>query len=185
MKRADKLEVIEGLVEKFSTFGCFYMIDAMGLTVDQINKFRQRCAQRNIVYQVAKNTFIRKALERVAEGDAYADFSSRVLKGFTGILFTYESGHVPAKMLKDFFVAEKLSMPLFKGASVDGEVFIGATYLEALSNLKSKNEILSDMIALLRAPITRVMASLQLGGARLVGVVETLSHSGGAATSSQ
>lgn len=175
MKREEKLQVIESLVEKFSTFDCFYVVDAMGLTVEQVNKFRKSCAAQNIVYQVAKNTLIQKALERSEKCVAYAASFSNVLKGFSGILFSHDSGRAPGKMLKTFLEAEKLSLPVLKAAAIHGDLFIGAAHLDALSNLKSKEEILGDIMMLLKAPILNVVAAVQSGGKRLMGVVETLS----------
>ncbi|TDG95454.1 50S ribosomal protein L10 [Cardinium endosymbiont of Culicoides punctatus] len=176
MKREEKLQVIGDLAEKFSQFECFYVIDAMGLTVEQVNKFRKKCLAQNLVYQVAKNTFIQKALEQIGKGDAYAAFFARVLKGFSGILFAQDSGSAPAKMLKNFLTEEKLSVPTLKGASVYGDVFIGAEHLDMLSTLKSKEEILGDIISLLKSPISNVVTSLQSGERRLMGVMETLAN---------
>ncbi len=175
MKREEKRQIIEGLVEKFSTFDCFYVIDAMGLTVEQVNLFRKRCAALHIDYQVAKNTFIQKALEQLGKSDPYAHFFSEVLKGFSGILFVQEHGSAPAKLLKEFATTEHLPLPILKGASIHEELFIGLEHLEMLSNLKSKEEILGDIISLLKSPLSNVITSLQSGGKRLMGVVETLS----------
>lgn len=175
MKREEKLQVIENLVEKFSTFDCFYVIDAMGLTVEQVNKFRKSCAEQNIIYQVAKNTLIQKALERSEKSAAYAVSFSSILKGFSSILFSHDSGRAPGKMLKAFLEAEKLSLPALKGASIHGDLFIGVEHLDALSNLRSKEEVLGDIMALLKAPILNVVTAIQSGERRLMGVVETLS----------
>lgn len=175
MKREEKLQVIEGLVEKFSAFDCFYVIDAMGLTVDQVNKFRKSCAEQNIVYQVAKNTLIQKALERSEKCAAYASSFSSILKGFSGILFSHDSGRAPGKMLKAFLEAGKLSLPALKGASIHGDLFIGVGHLDALSNLKSKEEVLGDIMALLKASILNVVTVIQSGERGLMGVVEALS----------
>ena len=176
MKRVEKLQVIESLVDKFATFNSFYVIDAMGLTVDQINKFRKGCVEGNVVYQVAKNTLIQKALERSGKSEVYKDFFSKVLQGFSGILFAEEDGSLPAKILKTFLTAEKSDLPALKGASIYGDLFIGKEYLDALSALKSKNEILGDIVSLLQTPISNVVSSLQSGERRLMGVVEVLMH---------
>ncbi|WP_243017919.1 MULTISPECIES: 50S ribosomal protein L10 [Candidatus Cardinium] len=176
MKREEKLQVIENLVEKFATFDCFYLVDAMGLTVEQVNKFRKSCAQQDIVYQVAKNTLIQKALERSEKCAPYAASFSTILKGFSGILFSRDSGRAPGKMLKAFLEAEKLNLPVLKGASIHGDLFIGVEHLDALSNLKSKEEILGDIMGLLKAPIANVMSAVQSGQRRLMGVVKTLAQ---------
>ncbi|MDD9139889.1 MAG: 50S ribosomal protein L10 [Candidatus Cardinium sp.] len=175
MKRAEKLTVIEDLANKFTTYDCFYVVDAMGLTVAQVNKFRKSCAEQKLLYQVAKNTFIQKALERSGKGETHAPFFSKVLSGFSGILFVSEKASTPARMLKDFWVTEQLNRPLLKGASIYGDLFIGPAHLEALRNLKSKVELLGDIVALLQSPMANVMAALQSGERRLMGVVETLS----------
>lgn len=174
MKREEKSHIIEGLVEKFSTFDCFYAVDAMGLTAEQVNLFRKRCAAENIVYQVAKNTFVEKAFERLGKSEQYNRFVSEVFKGFSGILFVRENGSAPAKLLKEFLAKEQLGLPALKGASIHEELFIGPEHLDALSTLKSKEELLGEIISLLRAPLSGVLASLQSGRARLAGVVETL-----------
>ncbi|MGI2257613.1 50S ribosomal protein L10 [Candidatus Cardinium hertigii] len=173
MKREEKLQVIESLIEKFSTFDCFYVVDAMGLTVEQVNKFRKSCAEQNIVYQVAKNTLIQKALERSEKCTAHSPVFSSVLKGFSGILFSHDSGRAPAKILKSFLEAEKLNLPILKAASIYGDLFIGAEHLHRLTTLKSKEEILADIITLLKAPILNVLAAMQSGEKRLMGVIET------------
>ncbi|CCM10113.1 50S ribosomal protein L10 [Cardinium endosymbiont cEper1 of Encarsia pergandiella] len=173
MKREEKLQVIESLVEKFSAFDCFYIVDAMGLTVEQVNKFRKSCAEQNIAYQVAKNTLIRKALERSEKCTAHVAAFSSVLKGFSGILFSRDSGRAPGKILKAFLEAEKLNLPVLKAASIYGDLFIGAEHLDRLTNLKSKEEILGDIITLLKAPILNVLAAMQSGEKRLMGVMET------------
>lgn len=173
MKREDKLQVIESLVEKFSTFDCFYVVDAMGLTVEQVNKFRKSCAEQNIVYQVAKNTLIQKALERSEKCVAYAASFSSVLKGFSGILFSRDSGRAPGKMLKAFLEAEKLNLPVLKAAAVYGDLFMGVAHLDRLATLKSKEEIVGDIMALLQTPILNVLAAVQSGEKRLMGVIKT------------
>jgi len=174
MKRAEKLKIIEGLVEKFSTFDCFYVIDAMGLTVEQINKFRRNSFQKKVSYQVAKNTLIKKALEQAGKNTSYTDFFSKVLKGFSGVLFTSSAANAPAKLLKEFLATENIDIPVLKGASVYGDLFIGSSHIEALSQLKSKEEILSDIVALLKSPISNVMASMQSAEGNLMGVMKTI-----------
>ena len=175
MKRSEKLQIVEGLVEKFSTFDCFYIVDAMGLTVEQVNKFRKCCIEWGLVYQVAKNTLIQKALEQFVKNESYRPFFLSVLKGFSGVLFSCGRGNAPAKMLKAFLEKEKLNLPILKGASVCGDIFIGLEHLDMLSKLKSKEEILGDIVSLLKSPLLNVMGSIQSGGQRLIGVVQTLS----------
>ncbi|MBX9890594.1 MAG: 50S ribosomal protein L10, partial [Amoebophilaceae bacterium] len=171
MKRAEKLKIIEGLVERFSTFDSFYVVDAMGLTVEQVNKFRRSCFEKELLYQVAKNTLIKKALEHTGKGKQYADFFSTVLKGFSGVLFASKPANAPAKMLKEFLTKENVALPVLKGACIHGDLFIGAQHLDKLSQLKSKEEVLGDIILLLQSPMSNIMASIRSGENRLMGVI--------------
>lgn len=177
MKQKEKIHIVKDLVEKFSTFDSFYIIDAMGLTVAQVNKFRQNCLANNLLYQVAKNTLIQKALEKAARKGVEEVFFSKVLKGFSGILFASQAAKMPAKIVIDFLKSENLSVPVLKGAVVDEDVFVGAEHLKMLSQLKSKEEVLGDIVQCLQSPIWRLMASVQSVEKKLAGVVDKLSSS--------
>ena len=175
MNKIQKEEVVKHLVEQFNTFDCFYIIDAMGLTVDQTNQFRKCCVRWGLRYEVVKNTLIQKALLQVVEREVYEPFFVKVLKGFSGIVFSDKGGSVPAKALKDFCKEEQLSLPVLKGASVDGDLFIGADQLDLLSKLKSKEEVIGDIVSLLGSPLANVMRAIGSGGQRLMGIVQVLS----------
>ena len=174
MTRKEKNKTVEALVERFSSTDYFYVVDAAGLSIEDINDFRRRCFQAGIVYQVVKNTLIRKALEKISDEVDYSIFSDAVLKGFSGILFAKDVGSTPAKVIKAFRQARQLENPLLKGASIDKELFIGEEHLDGLSKLKSKTELLGDLIGLLQAPTTRVMASLQSGKHQIAGIMRVL-----------
>ena len=166
--------MVESLVERFASTDHFYIVDAQGLNLEQVNDFRRRCFKAGIVYQVVKNTLIQKALEKLENEVDYTPFSDTVLKGFSGILFPQETANIPAKIIKDFRKQRGLQIPLLKGASIDKYFFIGEKELDALSNLKSKDELIGELVGLLKSPITRVMSSLQSGKHQLSGILQAL-----------
>jgi large subunit ribosomal protein L10 len=176
MTRKEKNKLVESLVEQLVATDYFYVIDAEGLNVEEISHFRRRCFQADIVYQVVKNTLINKALEKLEGEVDYSVFSDTVLKGFSGILFAKDVGSTPAKVIKEFRKQRKLTSPVLKGASIDEALFIGEEHLDTLSNLKSKAELLGELIGLLQSPMTRVMASLQSGKHQLAGIVKALAE---------
>lgn len=174
MTRQEKAQAIDELVQKFNSNSYFYITDASGMTVAQINNFRRLCHTKGLKYQVVKNTMIKKALDQM-ESD-YSPFNESVLKGFTGIIFSPENGNLPAKTLKEFRKKSGNDKPLLKGASIATDLFIGDNQLEALSVLKSKDELIGDIIMLLQSPAKNVVASLQSGQHKLAGIIKTLSE---------
>jgi len=173
MTREEKAQVIAGLTEKLQQTDHFYITDTSGLSVAEINKFREMCYKKGVEYKVVKNTLIKKALENL-EAD-YSSFDD-VLKGFSGIMFVNENANVPAKVIKDFKKEDKDQRPKFKAASIDSDIFIGEDQLDALSKLKSKQELIGDVITLLQSPAKNVISALQSGENILAGVVKTLSE---------
>ncbi|GAA4468600.1 50S ribosomal protein L10 [Nibrella saemangeumensis] len=173
MTREEKAAIIEELSQKFQTTPYFYITDASGMSVDEVNKLRRMCFERGIEYRVVKNTLIKKALESLDTD--YAPFNDSVLKGFSGVMFHPESGKAAAQLIKDYRkqVNKKLEL---KGASVDYSLFIGADQLETLATLKSKNELIGDIIGLLQSPAKNVISGLQSGGNKLAGILKTLSE---------
>ena len=176
MTREEKLEIIDGLTEKFKENPYFYITDASGFTVAQVNAFRRACFEKGVEYKVYKNTLIKKALENL-EAD-YTEFSEVALKGFSSIIFSKGTGNLPAKVILQFSkkLGKKEVRPLFKGASIDSGIFLGEDQLDLLSNLKSKQELLGDVIALLQSPAKNLISALQSGQNTLAGVVKTLSE---------
>ena len=174
MTKQEKTQVINDLATKFADNTNFYFADASGLTVAEINKFRRLCFEKGVEYNVYKNSLIKKALETL-ETD-YSSFDDSVLKGFTGIIFSKESGNLPAKVIKEFRKSGSGDKPLFKGASIDTDLFIGEENLDALSQLKSKFELIGDVIMLLQSPAKNVISSLQSGQHKLAGILKTLSE---------
>jgi large subunit ribosomal protein L10 len=175
MTREEKLEIIEGLTEKLKDNPYFYIADASGFSVAQVNAFRRTCYEKGVEYKVYKNTLIKKALENLD-----ADYSGLdvALKGFSGIIFSKETGNLPAKVILDFRkkLGKKETRPVFKGASIDSDVFVGDNNLEMLSTLKSKQELLGEVIGLLQSPMTNLVSALQSGQNTVAGLVKTLSE---------
>jgi len=172
MNREEKAQLIDELADKFKNNSFFYVTDASGLSVAQINNFRAICHKNGVEYKVYKNTVIEKALEKqeVSYEELYG-----VLKGFSGILFHPESGKLPAKVLKDFR-GPKGERPVLKGASIDSGIFIGDENLDTLSKLKSKEELIGEIVGLLQSPAKNVISALQSGGNKLAGIIKTLSE---------
>lgn len=172
MTREEKGKIIEELSQKLSSVPNFYITDASGLTVEQVNTFRKLCYKHGIEYKVVKNTLIKKALESI-NYDVTPFVEQKVLKGFSGILFS-EMSNVPAKILKEYR-KDGGEKPLLKGASIDSDVYVG-DQIDVLSSLKSKNELIGDIIGLLQSPAKNVVSALQSGGQKLSGVLKTLSE---------
>ncbi|OJJ21407.1 50S ribosomal protein L10 [marine bacterium AO1-C] len=172
MTREEKAVVIEELKGKFSEATGFYITDAGGMTVEGINQFRRLCFEKGIEYRVAKNSLIKKALEQ-QDADYTSLFESDILKGFSGIMFAGESVSEPAKLLKKF-QKEGNEKPALKGASVDAAIY-GADQLEALSKIKSKEEMIAELVGLLQSPGRNLVSALQSGGSKLASVLKTLS----------
>jgi len=159
MNKTEKTQVIEELVEKLNSNDKIYLADCSTLTVDKVNAFRKSCFEKKISVTVVKNTLLKKAIER-ANDSKLADLIP-ALKGETALMFT-DVSNAPAKVIRDF--RKKDSKPALKAAYVEEMVFIGDDQLEALANLKSKNELIGDVIALLQSPIQRVIGALENKG---------------------
>jgi len=173
MTREEKAQIIDELSAKFADHSHFYITDATGFTVEQVNNFRRLCYKSGVEYRVYKNTLIRKALEK-QEG---VDFSPLfdTLHGFSGVIFSKEAGNAPAKVIQEF--RKKLEgKPVLKAASIDSALFIGDENVKLLSELKSKNELIGDIIGALQSPAQKVISGLQNGGQKLSGILKTLSE---------
>jgi len=174
MTREEKAVVIEELVQKFSDNSHFYITDASGMSVAETNALRRLCFDKGIEYRVFKNTLIQKALDRM-ESD-YAPFNDAVLKGFSGVMFSAENANAPAQLIKEFRKKSGGESPLLKGASIDTDLFIGEETLDTLSKLKSKAELIGEIITLLQSPAKNVISGLQGAGGKLAGILKTLSE---------
>lgn len=169
MNRAQKKEVIDTLTAQFNESNSFYLTDASGMTVEAVNNLRRVCHKKGIKLKVAKNTLIEKAFE-ASETDL--EGMKKLLAGPTAIMFT-ETANLPAKVIKDFRGKEG-EKPVLKGAYVDQSFFYGEEALDELSNMKSKEELIGDVILLLQSPIKNVVSSLQSGQNTLAGLVKAL-----------
>lgn len=172
MTREEKGAIIEELATKFGEQPNFYFADASGMTVEKTDNFRRECFKRGFEYVVVKNTLIEKALEKNELNDS--TFVEGVLKGFTGIIFSSDP-KAPAKLIKEFSKNNN-GLPAFKGAIVDKSFFGGADQLETLVNLKTKQELIGEVIGLLQSPIKNVVSGLKSSGSTIAGVLKTLSE---------
>ena len=157
MKKEEKTKVIAELVEKLNSNNKIYLADCSSLTVEKVNQFRRSCFQQNISITVVKNTLLEKASERAA--DSRLTELIPALKGATALMFT-EVSSAPAKLIKEFR-AKKNEKPTLKAAFVEETIYIGDSQLETLANIKSKNELIADVVALLQSPAKRVLSALQ------------------------
>jgi large subunit ribosomal protein L10 len=169
MRKEEKQEVVSALTEKMKEYGNFYITDTSSLTVAKINNIRRKCFEKEIGMQVVKNTLIKKALEQL-DGDVTPLFE--ILKGSSSIMFS-TNANAPAKLIKELRKGKE-EKPVLKAAYVDSAVFIGDNQLDALVNLKSREELIGDIIGLLQSPAKNVISALQSGGNKLAGIVKTL-----------
>ena len=172
MRKEEKQEVVLALTEQIQEYGNFYITDTPNLTVAKVNAIRRKCFESDIKMQVAKNTLIKKAME--AAGGDYSEMYD-VLKGSSSIMFS-KTANAPAKLIKQ--LRKQGDKPVLKAAYIDSAVFIGDNQLDALVNLKSKEELVADIIALLQSPAKNVISGLQSGGNKLAGIVKTLQERG-------
>lgn len=164
--------MIEDLVAKLEGTGVLYITDTAGLDAEQTSNLRRECFKKNIELSVVKNTLLKKAMDRI-EGKDYSELEE-VLAGPTAIMIA-ETGNVPAKLIQQF--RKKSKKPLLKGAWVDEAVYIGDDQLEALTNIKSKEEVLAEVIGLLQSPAKNVISALKSnGGDKIAGLVKALSE---------
>jgi large subunit ribosomal protein L10 len=170
MTKAEKTAAIEELKEKFANSEFFYLTDASTLTVEQVNKLRGMLFEKGIQMQVVKNTLARKALEAMPEERNYAELFD-ALKGPTALMFT-EVANAPARVIKEF--RDKNERPLIKAAYIDTAVYKGDDQLDSLAKLKSKEELLGEIIGLLQSPMANVLGSLQSGGQTIMGLLKAL-----------
>ncbi|MCP2042493.1 50S ribosomal protein L10 [Pontibacter sp. HSC-36F09] len=172
MTREEKEIIVKDLSEKLANTNYFYITDASTMSVAGINQFRRMAFERGLEYKVYKNTFIKKALDTL---EADTTSLEEVLKGSSGIVFSAESGNAPGKLLKDFRKKGN-ALPLLKGAYIDGGIYVGESQLDTLASIKSKNELIGDIIGLLQSPAKNVVSALQSSGGKLAGILKTLSE---------
>ena len=169
MTREEKSQVIEALTTKLTEGNIIYLADISGLNALDTSNLRRACFKANVKLAVVKNTLLEKAMEKSDK-----DFGElpTILKGNTSLLFS-DTGNAPAKLIKEF--RKKSKMPLLKGAYVEESIYIGDNQLDALVNIKSKDELIGEVITLLQSPAKNVISALQSGGNKLSGIIKTLS----------
>lgn len=170
MKKEDKGLIIEKIAETLKEYSGFYLVETAGLNAEKTSALRRACFKSDIKLMVVKNTLLHKALEKT-EGDFSEIYGA--LKGSTSVMFT-NVGNAPAKLLKDFKQKDDL-LPRLKAAYVEETVYVGEDQLDALASIKSKNELIADVVALLQSPAKNVVSALTSGGSKLHGILETLS----------
>jgi len=172
MRKEEKNQIIDSLVEQLNKYNNFYLTDISGLNVEVTNKLRRICFKRNVELQVVKNTLLKKAMEKTNK-----DFATlfETLEGSTSIMFS-DIANEPAKLIKEFRKGKIQTKPIIKGAFVEETCFIGDQNLDILVNIKSKNELIGDIIGLLQSPAKNVIGALLSGGQKIAGIVKTLSE---------
>jgi large subunit ribosomal protein L10 len=169
MRREEKNAIIDSLAERLKEFSHFYLTDTAQLNAADTSDLRRKCFENNIKLVVVKNTLLKRALEQ-SNGDFEELYP--VLKGTTSIMFA-QSGNIPARLIKEF--RKKHDKPVLKGAYVQESVYLGDNMLDALVSIKTREELIGDVILLLQSPALNVISALQSGGNKIHGVLETLS----------
>lgn len=173
MRKEDKVAVIAKLGETLQEYPHFYLVDVEGMDAASTSALRRKCFQSEIKMILVKNTLLKKALE-----NSEVDFSALygTLKGTTAVMFS-QVANAPAKMLKDL-KAKKATKPELKAAYAEEGIYVGAEQLDALCSIKSKNEVIAEIVALLQSPAKNVLSALQSGQNTIHGVLKTLGEKG-------
>lgn len=170
MTKQEKAVVIEDLTKQLAESSTIYLADISGLDAQATSDLRRACYKSNIKLSVVKNTLLAKAMDA-----AEKDFGElpEVLKGNTSLMFS-EAGNGPAKVIKTF--RKKSEKPLLKGAFIEEAIFVGDDKLDTLVSIKSKEEVIGEIIGLLQSPAKNVISGLKSGGGKLAGILKTLSE---------
>ena len=170
MTRQEKKESIENLKAALSEAKNLYLADIAGLDATQTSDLRRACFKENIQLQVVKNTLLAKAME--ASDQDFGELTE-ILKGNTSLMLS-ETGNAPAKVIKNF--RKRSDKPILKGAFIEQAIYIGDDQIDALTAIKSKEELVGEIITLLQSPAKNVISALQSGGGKLSGILKTLSE---------
>ena len=170
MRREEKSVIIDNLTTDLNAAKHFYITDTSELNAEQTSNLRRKCFESEVRLLVVKNTLLKKALEK-SEGDFEELYN--VLVDSTSIMFS-EAGNVPAKLIKEF--RKTLEIPILKAAYVEESIYIGDEQLDSLASIKSKDELLADLLTLLMSPATNLASALQSSGSKLAGALKTLSE---------
>lgn len=177
MTREEKTAAIEDLREKFSNSSFFYLADSSALTVAQINILRGKLHEQGMNLKVVKNTLARKAMEAAASDSTNFEGLYDSLHGPTAIIFT-EVANSPAKILKAFRKEKDVDRPKLKAAYIDSAIYVGDDQLDTLVNLKSKEDLLGELIGLLNSPMSNLLSQLGSGGQNVMGLLKAIETKG-------
>jgi len=170
MTREEKAQVVENLTAVLEGTSAVYIADISGLDAGTTADLRRACFKANVKMSVVKNTLLEKAME--ASDKDFGELTT-ILKGNSSMMIS-DTGNAPAKLIKDF--RKKADRPILKGAFIEEAIYIGDENLEALVSIKSKEELIADIIALLQSPAKNVVSGLKSGGSKLSGILKTLSE---------
>ena len=170
MRKEDKKVLIDSMLSQLQACPNFYLTDVSDLNAEKTSQLRRQCFNSGVKMIVVKNALLHKAMQQMDK-----DYESLydVLKGSTAVMFC-ETGNAPAKLIKNF--RKTSDRPILKGAYIEECCYIGDDMIDALCNIKSKNDLIADVIALLQSPMKNVISGLQSGGHKLSGLLETLSE---------
>jgi large subunit ribosomal protein L10 len=173
MKRSEKQAIIDNLKQEINSYSHFYLADISDLNAEKTSQLRRTCFQKEVKLIVVKNTLLKRAFDA---SDKEADELLDALKGNTAMMFC-NTGNVPAKLIKDFRKKNsKLERPVLKAAYVEESVYVGDENLDMLANIKSKEELIGDIVTLLQSPAKNVVSALQSSGQTITGLLQTLSE---------
>jgi large subunit ribosomal protein L10 len=170
MKKEEKGLIISNIAETIKQYNCFYVVETAGLNAEKTSALRRECFKQDIKLMVVKKTLLQKALESL-DGNYEELFPA--LKGASSLMCA-NVGNAPAKLLKSFVKKDDV-LPRLKAAYVEETIYVGEDQLETLAHIKSKNELIADVVALLQSPAKNVISALQSGGNTIHGILETLS----------
>ena len=170
MTREEKNQLIDSLAEQLAENNNIYLADISNLDSEFTHKLRALCFKKDVQLRIVKNTLLKKAMEKV---DKDFDAFYEILSGPTSVMFA-EAGNTPAKLIKEF--RKKSDRPILKGAYIEEMTYIGDDQLDFLASIKSKNELIADVVSLLQSPLTNVMSQLNSGSNILTGVLKTMAE---------
>jgi len=172
MRKEDKKALIDSMSVQLAETSNLYLADISGMNAEDTSDLRRLCFKYNITMRVVKNTLLKKSMDAA---DRDFDELYEVLKGNTAVMFT-ETGNAPAKLIKEFRKSKKSESPILKAAYIEQMTYVGNDQLDFLVAIKSREELIADVIALLQSPVKNVVGALQSGGNKLSGILETLSE---------
>ncbi len=170
MKLEEKIAIVDDLSEKLEKYAHFYLTDVSNLDSAETGELRRKCFEKEIKLVVVKNTLLKRALEK--SGKSFEELEG-VLKEPTSVMFC-ETGNVPGKLIREF--RKKHDRPLLKAAYVEESLYVGDDQLDVLASLKSRDEMIAEVMLILQSPAKNVVSALQSGGGKLAGIVKTLSE---------